>query len=319
MQVTNRISQLLTIKYPIIQAGMVWASGWKLAAAVSNCGGLGLIGAGSMKPELLAEHIRQCQAATTQSFGVNIPLLRGDAAELVETVIQTGVKIVFTSAGHPGKFIDILKKNHCCVIHVVPTLKFAKKAESVGCDAVVGEGVEAGGHNGADEITTLCLIPELAAELSIPVIAAGGIATGSQILACLAMGAEGVQLGTRFAATLESSAHENYKKLVCEARTEDTILAFRKIGLVRMIRNDFALAAQTAELQGADENEQRELLGKKREMQGIFQGDMKEGQFEAGQSVGLIREILPVSEVFQRLLSEFDQALARIHAGLRGG
>jgi enoyl-[acyl-carrier protein] reductase II len=305
MNINTRINQLLNIKYPIIQAGMVWVSGWKLASAVSNCGGLGLIGSGSMKPELFREHIKACFRGTDKPFGVNIPLLRGDAAELIEVTIQEGVKIVFTSAGSPAKFIDILKKNEITVVHVVSSVKFGLKAETAGCDSVVGEGVEAGGHNGAEQITTLCLIPQLADALKIPVIAAGGIADGRGIFAALSMGAEGVQIGTRFAATLESSAHANYKRKVIEARDGDTLLAYKRIALVRMLRNDFALRSVKAEEEGWSEEQLRELLGKKRERLGIFEGDEKEGEMEAGQGSGLIKEILPVKDLFDKLIAEF--------------
>jgi enoyl-[acyl-carrier protein] reductase II len=312
MNFNNRITSLFNIRYPIIQAGMVWVSGWKLASAVSNCGGLGLIGAGSMKPELLKEHLIKCSKATDKPFGVNIPLLREDAPELIHVVINEGVKIVFTSAGSPAKYIDLFKKNGITVVHVVPSVKFGLKAESAGCDAVVGEGVEAGGHNGTDQVSTLCLIPQLADALKIPVIAAGGIADGRGILAALSLGAEGVQIGTRFAATMESSAHANYKRRVVEAGDGDTLLAFKKIGLVRMLKNDFAVRSAKAELDGWSEEQLKELLGRKRERLGIFEGDEIEGEMEAGQSSGLIKEILPVKELFYNLLSEIENAKARI-------
>jgi enoyl-[acyl-carrier protein] reductase II len=304
----TRITQLFNIKYPIIQAGMVWVSGWKLASEVSNCGGLGLIGSGSMKPELLKEHIQRCNSETDKPFGVNIPLLRGDADKLVQITIDEGVKIVFTSAGHPKKFASLFKENGVKLIHVVPNIKYALKAQDAGCDAVVGEGVEAGGHNGADQLTTFTLIPQLVDSLDIPVIAAGGIANGRGILAALALGAEGVQLGTRFAATIESSAHNNYKRKVVESQNGDTVLAFRKIGLVRMMKNDFALRAVNAELDGWNEEQLKELLGTKREMLGIFEGDEIEGEMEAGQGVGLINDIPTVRELFTRLISDFETA-----------
>ncbi|MCX8010430.1 MAG: nitronate monooxygenase [Ignavibacteria bacterium] len=306
---TNRITKLFNVKYPIIQAGMVWVSGHKLASAVSNCGGLGLIGSGSMKPELLREHIQKTKQETQNSFGVNIPLLRGDAQELIQVCIEEDVKIVFTSAGHPGKYIDKLKSHGIIVCHVVPSVKYALKAEEVGCDAIVGEGVEAGGHNGLDEITTLCLIPQLVDVVKIPVIAAGGIADGRQIAAVFCLGAEGVQIGTRFAATIESSAHENYKRKVIEAKDNDTVLSLRKIGLIRMLKNDFALRALKAEKEGWDENQLKELLGEKREKLGIFDGDENEGALEAGQSSGLVKEILSVKEVFKKLINEYDETI----------
>jgi enoyl-[acyl-carrier protein] reductase II len=283
---------------------MVWVSGWKLASAVSNNGGLGLIGAGSMKPDLLREHIQKCRIATTKPFGVNLPQLREDISSLVDVVLEEDVKIIFTSAGHPGKHIERLKSNGAKVVHVVSNIKQGLKSQEVGCDAVVGEGVEAGGHNGADEITTLCLIPQLVDALNIPVIAAGGIADGRQIVACLALGATGVQIGTLFAASEESSAHELYKKMVTEARDNGTILGLRTAGMARMIRNPFALKVLELEKRGASKEEIIETLGRKREMMGIFEGNYEEGQFEAGQSSGLVDEILPVSEIFKKLLSE---------------
>lgn len=223
MNIKNKVTQLFQIQYPIIQAGMVWVSGWKLASAVSNCGGLGLIGSGSMKPDLLREHILKCNNATSNPFGVNIPLLRSDAADLIETGIREKVKIVFTSAGHPGKFIDKLKQNNITVVHVIANIKQALKAQSVGCDAIVGEGVEAGGHNGVDELTIFSLIPQLVDAVKIPVIAAGGIADGRGIFSALSLGTQGIQMGTRFAVTIESSAHQNYKKRVVEANDNDTV------------------------------------------------------------------------------------------------
>ena len=312
MKIINHITRLLGIKYPIVQAGMVWVSGWKLASAVSNCGGLGLIGSGSMKPDLLREHIQKCRAATHNPFGVNIPLLRGDAAQLVKVSIEENVKIVFSSAGHPGKYINELKKNNITVIHVVPSVKYALKAESVGCDAVVGEGVEAGGHNGVDEITTFCLIPQLVDAVKIPVIAAGGITDGRGILAALSLGAEGVQIGTRFAATIESSAHDNYKLKLLAARDIDTILILKKIGLARMLKNNFTSIVHSAELSGATEAELKILLGEKRERIGIFEGDENQGMMEAGQGAGLIKEILSVNELFDNLIEEFDSAVTKL-------
>ena len=309
MNIKNRITELLNVKYPIIQGGMVWVSGWKLASAVSNNGGFGLIGSGSMKPELLMEHIRKCKSATTKPFGVNIPLLREDAEELIDVTIKEGIKIVFTSAGNPAKFIDKLKSHNLTVVHIVASVKHGLKAQSIGCDAVVGEGVEAGGHNGADELTTLTLIPQLVDNLNIPVIAAGGIADGRAIAAVFALGAEGVQIGTRFAATIESSAHPVYKQKVLQAKDTDTVLILKKAGLTRVIKNEFSKKALETEFSGADKNELLKLLGKKREKTGIFEGDENEGILEAGQSVGLINKILPVKEVFDKLISEFDNSI----------
>jgi enoyl-[acyl-carrier protein] reductase II len=287
---------------------MVWVSGWKLASAVSNNGGLGLIGAGSMKPELLREHIQKCKAATNKSFGVNLPLLRGDAQDLTNIIVEERVRIVFTSAGHPGKFIDLFKKNDIKVIHVVPSLKFALKAESVGCDAVVGEGVEAGGHNGLDELTTFSLIPQLVDALNIPVIAAGGITDGRGILAALALGAEGVQIGTRFAVTKESAAHINYKNAVIAAKDKDTQLVLKTLGMARVIKNKFSEEITKLELNGTDLEIQREFISTKREMKGIFQGNLEEGMLEASQSSGLIKDIPTVVNLMKRLISEYQSA-----------
>jgi len=309
MQIENRITRLFSITHPIIQAGMVWAAGWRLAAAVSNCGGLGLIGAGSMKPEVLREHIVKCRAATDKPFGVNIPLLRGDAAELINVALEKRVRIVFTSAGNPEKHITALKQNSLVAVHVVSSVRQAVKAARAGCDAVVGEGVEAGGHNGIDEITTLCLIPQMVDAVPIPVIAAGGIADGRQIAAAFCLGAQGVQIGTRFAATVESSAHEQYKQKIAASADNGTVLVFRKIGLVRMLKNDFALQALNAEAEGWDAARLQALLGRKREQLGIFEGDEKEGEMEAGQSSGLVREILTIAEVFKKLISEYDRVM----------
>ncbi|MBK7379853.1 MAG: nitronate monooxygenase [Ignavibacteriales bacterium] len=308
----TKITELFKIDFPIIQAGMVWVSGWRLASAVSNCSGLGLIGAGSMKTELLKEHIQKCKAATDKPFGVNIPLLRKDADELVKVCLDNGVKIFFTSAGNPKTFTSLLKEKSCTVVHVVANLKYGLKAQEAGCDAVVGEGVEAGGHNGADQLTTFCLIPQLVNKLNIPVIAAGGIVDGRGILAALSLGAEGVQIGTRFAATVESSAHENYKQEIVRSGDQDTTLAFKKIGLVRLIKNDFALRAMKAENEGWNEVQLRELLGAKRERSGIFEGDLVEGELEAGQGVGLINDIPTVKDLFDRFLHEYEQANKRI-------
>ena len=317
MNLDTEITRLFNIQYPIIQAGMVWASGWRLASAVSNCGGLGLIGSGSMKPELLREHIQKCKNATDKPFGVNIPIFRGDAEELIKIVIEESVKIVFSSAGNPAKFIEQFKINNIKVVHVVPSVKFGLKAEKAGCDAIVGEGVEAGGHNGIDETSTLCLIPQLVDALEVPVIAAGGIADGRGILAALSLGAEGVQLGTRFAATIESSAHTNYKRKVIESNDGDTVLAFKKIGLVRMMKNDFAFRSIKAEEEGWNEEQLRELLGNKRERLGIFEGDEIEGEMEAGQSSGIIKEILTVDDLFKKLLREIEESKNDIEQKIR--
>lgn len=309
MKIENRITSLFDIKYPVIQGGMVWVSGWKLASAVSNAGGLGLIGAGSMKPELLKEHITKCKAATDKPFGVNLPLLRGDIADLLAVTIDEGVKIVFTSAGHPGRHIEPLKKAGCSVVHVVSNVKQGLKSQTVGCDAVVGEGFEAGGHNGPDEITTLCLTPQLKDALDIPVIAAGGIGDGRAILAAMALGAEGVQIGTRFAATVESSAHEIYKQKIVDAADNETVLVMKQLGMARLFKNEFSNDAILAEYSGMDKEELRELLGSKRERLGIFEGDAEQGMMEAGQVSGLIKDIPTVKDLFERMIKEYDDAL----------
>lgn len=303
---SNRVTELFGIRYPVIQAGMVWVSGYRLAAAVSEAGGLGLIGAGSMKPDLLREHIRKGMVATTNPLGVNIPLLRGDAEDLVRATVEEGIRIVFTSAGHPGKFLPMLKNAGCIVVHVVPSVKHAKKVQDVGCDAVVAEGFEAGGHNGYEETTTFCLIPQVAAAVDIPVIAAGGIATGAQVFAAMALGAEGVQIGTRFAATVESSAHDTFKQLIVDTGDGGTVLTLKKAAPVRLIRTPFALRALEAEAGGADKAAQLELLGHKREMMGMFDGNLEEGQFEAGQSSALVNDIKPAAEVLRSILEEYE-------------
>ena len=304
----TRITELFQIEIPIIQAGMVWVSGWKLATAVSDAGALGLIGAGSMTPDLLREHLRKMKAVSSNPFGVNIPLLRPDAHALIRVALEENVRIFFTSAGHPLKFIDTLKSSHCTVVHVVANVKQARKAEECGCDAVVAEGFEAGGHNGVDEITTLALVPQVVDAVSIPVIAAGGIADGRQMLAAFALGAEAVQMGTRFAATVESSAHERYKQAVIEAKDRDTILTLKKIAPVRLLKSPFGLTAQREESAGKSKEELTELLGKSRERKGIFEGDWEEGEFEMGQSSGLVKEILPAAEIVRKTMREFEEA-----------
>ncbi len=308
----TRVARLFGIRYPIIQAGMVWTAGNKLAVAVSEAGALGLIGAGSMSPELLCEHIRKAKGRTSRPFGVNIPLMRADAAELIRVTVQEGVKIVFTSSGHPLKFTEQLKKAGCIVVHVIAAVKHARKAVSAGCDAVVAEGFEAGGHNGIDEITTLALVPQVVDAVEIPVIAAGGIADGRGMAAALALGAEGVQVGTRFAVTLESSAHDNYKKAVMEADDGDTVLTLKKITPVRLVKTPFALKALDAERRGASREELETLLGKKRERAGIFEGNVEEGEFEAGQSSGLIKDVPPAGDVVRRMMEEYQRVKLRL-------
>jgi enoyl-[acyl-carrier protein] reductase II len=297
-----RIQNLFGIQYPIIQAGMIWASGAKLAAAASNAGGLGLIGSGSMKPALLEQHILKAQSLTDKPFGVNVPLMRGDADELVSVILKHKVPVVFTSAGSPKRFTPTLQDAGVKVVHVVPSVTLARKVEAAGCDAVVAEGFEAGGHNGVDMITTMALIPQVVDAVSIPVLAAGGIADGRGIAAAMMLGADGVQIGTRFAATVEASAHENYKQAVVNAGDRDTVLHLAKIGPSRMIRNAWTDRVAEAEAKGASVEELRELLGTKREMHGIFEGDLDEGQVEAGQGSGMIQDVPSVCELMERLV-----------------
>jgi enoyl-[acyl-carrier protein] reductase II len=311
--IKTRITDLFGIDYPIVQAGMVWTSGWKLAAAVSENNCLGLIGAGSMKPELLKEHITKLgnyfrEKGITKPFGVNIPLTRGDTKELVKVVIEAGVKIVFTAAGHPKVYAGELKAAGITLVHVVPTVKHALKAQDSGCDAVVAEGFEAGGHNGVDEITTFCLVPQVSDAVEIPVIAAGGIATGRQILSALALGAEGMQIGTRFAATHEASCSDLFKQKIVEANDSSTILTLKKVAPVRLFKNKFGLEADKLEKSGTPAEELKEFLGKKREMQGIFEGNLDEGELEMGQSSGLVREIKSVKQVITDLMKEYMEA-----------
>jgi enoyl-[acyl-carrier protein] reductase II len=284
---------------------MVWTAGWKLAVAVSEAGGLGLIGAGSMSTDLLREHIRKAKAATHEPFGVNIPLSRGDAERLVGTVMEEGVRIVFTSSGHPAKFTRLLKDAGCVVVHVIAAVKHGLKAAEAGCDAVVAEGFEAGGHNGVDELTTLALIPQVVDAIALPVIAAGGIADGRGLAAALALGAQAAQVGTRFAATVEASAHETYKNAVVSAGDTDTVLTMKQVVPVRMLKTPFTKRVQLAERKGADKAAMLALLGDKRERKGIFEGNLEEGMFEAGQSAGLVREILPAGEVVRRMMAEY--------------
>lgn len=295
---------------------MVWTSGWKLASAVSENGCLGLIGAGSMKPDLLRIHIQKLRKHFSdinidKPFGVNLPLLRGDIKDLINTIIEEKIEIVFTSAGSPKVFAKDLKSVDIKLVHVIASVKHALKAQDAGCDAVVAEGFEAGGHNGIDEITTLCLVPQVADALEIPVIAAGGIADGRQIAACFSLGAEGVQLGTRFAATKEASSSEVFKKKIVEAGDNSTILTLKRLAPVRMYKNKFGLMADALEKSGASQEELRELEGRKREMMGIFEGNEDEGELEMGQSSGLIKEIKSVKEVISNLLSEYGNALKK--------
>ena len=302
----NKITQLFGIKYPIVQGGMIWNSGYKLASAVSNAGGLGLIGAGSMYPEVLREHIRKCQKATEKPFGVNVPMLYPNIEEIMKIIVDEGVKIVFTSAGNPKTWTTFLKENGITVVHVVSSSKFALKAQEASVDAVVAEGFEAGGHNGREETTTFTLIPMVKEQIKIPLIAAGGIATGRGILAAMALGADGVQMGSRFAASVESSAHENFKNMILATKEGDTYLTLKELAPVRLIRNKFYDDLQELYSKNPTKEDLENLLGKRRAKRGMFEGDLMEGELEIGQIAGLINEIKPVAEIFKELISEFE-------------
>lgn len=301
----NRIEKLFNIEVPIIQAGMVWCSGWRLASAVSNAGGLGLIGAGSMYPEILRGHIQKCKAATTRPFGVNVPLLYPEIDKIIHIIVEEGVKIVFTSAGNPSLWTSYLKEHGITVVHVVSSVKFAKKAEQAGVDAVVAEGFEAGGHNGREETTTFVLIPLVRDAISIPLMAAGGIVTGRTMLAAEVLGAEGVQVGSRFAASAESSAHENFKKKIIEASEGDTMLTMKQLTPVRLIKNKFYKQVAEAEQRGASVEELAALLGRARAKKGIFEGDLDEGELEIGQVAAAIRDIKPAAEILKEIWSDY--------------
>lgn len=306
----NRVCELFGIQYPIISGGMVWCSGWKLAAAVSNAGGLGLIGAGSLHPEMLREHIRKCKTATDKPFGVNVPLMYPQIEEIMHILAEEKVKIVFTSAGNPKTWTPFLHEHDITVAHVVSSSKFAAKCEEAGVDAVVAEGFEAGGHNGREETTTLCLIPAVRRATTLPLLAAGGIATGATMLAAMVMGAEGVQIGTRFALTEESSANDAFKKKCLEIGEGDTKLLFKKLAPTRMVKGPFFSQVEAAESRGASADELRELLGKGRAKKGIFEGDLEEGQLEIGQASAYIHEIKPVADVMKELISEYKERVA---------
>jgi enoyl-[acyl-carrier protein] reductase II len=307
---SNRLTQLFNIQYPIIQAGMIWASGWRLASAVSNAGGLGLIGAGSMYPEVFRQHIQKCKAATDKPFGINIPLLYPDIDQHIKIVIEEGAKIVFTSAGNPKTWTPVFKQHGITVVHVVSSSKFALKAQDAGCDAIVAEGFEAGGHNGREETTTMVLIPSVVEAVSIPVIAAGGIASGRQMLAAMVMGAEGVQMGTRFVASEEASSHINFKQAVIQAAEGDTHLSMKKLTPVRLLKNKFFQQVQEAELRGANEEELKQILGRARAKKGMHEGDLDEGELEIGQVSAIIKDILPAGRIVENIWAEFKEALA---------
>ena len=301
----NRICNLLSIEFPIVQAGMVWTSGWKLASAVSNSGGLGLIGAGSMHPEILLEHIRKCKQATQRSFGVNVPLLYPEIEKLMSIIVDEEVKIVFTSAGNPAAWTSFLKQKGITVVHVVSSVKFAKKAEQAGVDAVVAEGFEAGGHNGREETTTMVLIPLVRDAVSIPLIAAGGIADGRAMLAAEALGAEGVQIGSRFAASEESSLHENFKRKIIQIAEGDTILTLKQLTPVRLIKNKFYEQVLEAERSGASAEDLSRLLGMRRAKKGMFEGDLDEGELEIGQVSAAIKKIQPAGEILREIWNQY--------------
>jgi len=309
MTFSNRITKLFNIDFPLVQAGMIWASGWRLASAVANAGALGLIGSGSMYPDVLREHIQKCKAATNRSFGVNVPLLYPDIDKHIQICIDEKVKIVFTSAGNPKTWTSVLKEHGITVVHVVSSSKFARKAEEAGCDAVVAEGFEAGGHNGREETTTMVLIPAVVNAVQIPVIAAGGIVSGRQMLAAMVMGAEGVQMGSRFVASEEASSHVNFKKRVVESQEGDTILTMKQLTPVRVIKNKFYKQIQDAEWQGATPDELKTILGRARAKKGMFEGDMDEGELEIGQGSALLKEILPAAKIVGQVCQEFEEGL----------
>lgn len=306
----NRITTLFKIRYPIIQAGMVWNSGWRLASAVSNAGGLGLLGAGSMYPEVLKEHIEKCIKATRCPFGVNVPLLYPDIDQLMEVIVSTGVTIVFTSAGNPKTWTPFLKAHGITVVHVVSSVAFAQKAQAAGVDAIVAEGFEAGGHNGREETTTLVLLPSVKEKITLPLIAAGGIATGRAMLAAMVLGADGVQLGSRFVATPEASSHPCFKEQVLRAGEGDTQLTLKELTPVRLLKNTFYEAVQAAYARGATVEELKQLLGRGRAKQGMFEGDIVEGELEIGQVAGLLHESKPAAEIVKELMAEFYTAKA---------
>ncbi|HCS21524.1 MAG TPA: nitronate monooxygenase [Bacteroidetes bacterium] len=303
----NRITSLFGTQYPIVQAGMIWCSGWRLASAAANAGCLGLIGAGSMYPDILRENIQKCKAATSKPFGVNVPLLYPDIEKLMEIIVEEGVKIVFTSAGNPATWTGFLKEKGVTVVHVVSNTKFALKAQDAGVDAIVGEGFEAGGHNGREETTTLVLIPMLKEKITIPLIGAGGIGSGKSMLAAMALGADGVQIGSRFAASEESSAHANFKNAIVAAGDGATQLAIKPLTPVRLLKNKFFEKINAAELRGAGKEELQEILGRARAKLGMFEGDLEEGELEIGQISGIIHEVKPVKAIVEEIIGEFKQ------------
>jgi len=304
----NRITQLFNIEYPLIQAGMIWASGWKLASAVSNAGGLGIIGSGSMYPDILREHVQKCKKATNKPFAVNVPMLYPEIDKIMEIIIEEGVKIVFTSAGNPKIWTKHLQENGIKVVHVVSSVKFAVKSEEAGVDAVVAEGFEAGGHNGRDETTTFTLIPMVKEKISIPLIAAGGIATGNAMLAAMVLGADAVQIGSRFVATPEASSHNNFKEMVVNAKEGDTVLTLKELAPVRLLKNKFYEDVQNLYTKTPSKEDLIELLGRARAKKGMFEGDLEEGELEIGQISGLIHEIKPAEEIVKEIIADFQKA-----------
>lgn len=302
----NAISSLFGIRYPIIQGGMIWVSGWKLASAVSNAGGLGLIGSGSMYPDVLREHIQKCKKATDKPFGVNVPMLYPQIEEIMDIIVEEGVKIVFTSAGNPKTWTQFLKEKGITVVHVVSSVKFAQKAQAAGVDAVVCEGFEAGGHNGREETTTFTLIPMVKENVSIPVIAAGGIANGRGMLAAMVLGADGVQIGSRFAATIESSAHDNFKDTIVKVKDGDTHLTLKELAPVRLVKNHFYNQVQELYTKNPSVEEIKQLLGRARAKKGMFEGDLDNGELEIGQIAGLIHEIKSTKQVIEEIIVEFE-------------
>lgn len=309
---TNRITELFNIKHPIIQAGMIWNSGWRLASAASNAGILGLIGAGSMYPDVLREHIQKCKAATDKPYGVNVPMLYPNIEEIMDIIVEEGVKIVFTSAGNPKTWTSWLQERGITVVHVVSSVKFALKAQDAGVDAVVAEGFEAGGHNGRDETTTLTLIPMVKEHLEIPLIAAGGIATGKAMLACMVLGADGVQVGSRFVASEESSAHQAFKEVVVDAKEGDTQLTLKELAPVRLIKNKFYNEVQELYKTAPTPEQLKELLGRARAKRGMFEGDLDDGELEIGQIAGLIHDIKPVADIVKDMVTEFEEAKIQV-------
>ena len=312
----NRITNLFGIKYPIIQAGMIWCSGWELASAVSNAGGLGIIGAGSMYPDILRVQIQKCKQATDKPFAVNLPLLYPDIDKHIATILEEKVPIVFTSAGNPAVWTETLKNAGIKVVHLVSNEKFALKAEGCGVDAIVAEGFEAGGHNGREETTTLVLIPQILKTVKIPVIAAGGIGTGKTMLAAMALGAEAVQIGSRFVATNESSAHQNFKQAVIDAKDGSTQLSLKKLTPVRLIKNKFWEQIAAAEMGGASSEVLSQMLGRARAKKGMFEGDLEEGELEIGQISGYINEIKPAAEIIDEIVNDYNEVLAKLEGNI---